>query len=78
MSEFMKPVPPMFYTVCYTKYDSLSQLHGLLFMVRRSYFETSLKSKDKVEDSDGVEKTEYHYLISPRKFKWTKRTATKF
>ena len=77
MSEFMKPVPPMFYTICYTKYDSLSQLHGLLFMVRRSYFETSLKSKDKVEDSDGVEKTEYHYLISPRKFKWTKKNSHK-
>ena len=77
MPELTKNPLPVFYTVCMKKHDSLSLFHGLLYKVRRDFFEQSHKSKNRVADcADGIE-THYNYRLSSRQLKWKRKSGNK-
>ena len=64
--------PPVFYSVIYRKYDSLSELHGKLYHVRYAYLEEDTYGRRVVDDiCDGVD-TRWVYHISKRGLKWKK------
>ena len=73
MPKLMKTPLPVFYTVCLKKRDSFTLFHGLLYEVRRNFFDTSRKSKNKVIDSSAGIETHCSYAISRRNFKWKKK-----
>lgn len=75
MPELVKSSLPVFYTVCMKKYNSLTQFHGLLYSVRRDFFEYSRKSRDRVTDfTDGVE-THYSYWMFSKKLNWKSKSG---
>lgn len=77
MPELNQSPLPVFYTVCMKKYDSFTLFHGLLYRVRRDFFEHTDKGRKKVTDSaDGIE-TCCHYAISNRKLKWKRKSGRK-
>ncbi len=76
IEEIMKE-PLVIYTVIYRKYDSLSELHGKLCHVRRSYLEDHISGRRAVDDvCDGVD-ARLTYRISKRGLKWKKTSGGK-